>query len=324
MALALLLLVGASIAFASQALDDAARNADDRRPNSPPPPAPTLLTPPEAITREQNVDLAGTLPTGLRADQRYRLRVYVNGDLVRERDLPAEFDFTLKDVPLERGTNEIRAAIVGDGGEGSRSAPISVLRDDVAPVIRIARPDPGSAVYGEFESLRGRTEPGASVRITDEATDELLPTVVQPDGRFETTLSLAMGENRFSLRSEDQAGNAARTRLVVVRRQSRADITLNVNPTELTLADLPARLAVGVVLTDELGEPAEGAEVSFSVSPPNRATMTYVTTSEGGRASWPDLLLADDGRASGTWLVTVHAVLPSGIELREDESISVQ
>lgn len=291
---------------------------------SPPPPAPTLHAPAALVTRSATIDLAGRLPAGLDRQDAYRLRVYVNDRVVRESDRPARADFKLADIPLEQGENAISVALVGAGGEGRRSSPVSITRDDVVPVIHVSRPEPDSTVYGEIESLRGRTEPGASMTIVDEKTDELVPTTVQPDGRFEATLSLALGQNGLLLRSEDPAGNVARARFVVTRATSLATINLTVTPSELALSDLPAELDIDVVLSDELGQPADGADVTFGLSPPNRATTTYRTTSAAGLATWPGLSLANDGSASGTWLVTVLAVLPSGIELREDESVSVR
>ena len=94
------------------------------------------------------------------------LRIFVNGDLVRERGVPAEHQFTLTSVPLDEGENQIAAALVGGaGGEPVVRRPIVVVRDSTATGDpESLRPDPGATVYGATETLRGRTEPGATMR----------------------------------------------------------------------------------------------------------------------------------------------------------------
>src|SRR5688572_20235400 len=97
LAAALVLLVGGAVAFAGQALDDGGQGPPAA--TAPPPPALTLLAPTAAITRGAGTDLVAIRPQGLRADQRYAVRVYVNGAQVRERELPASETFELKDIP---------------------------------------------------------------------------------------------------------------------------------------------------------------------------------------------------------------------------------
>jgi hypothetical protein len=324
-ALGMLLLVGASIAFAaSQALDNRGGSARNDRSNHAQPPAPILLAPSVSVTREQTAEVHGVLPAGLRDDESYLLRLYVNGGVVRERALPTETDFTLAAVPLVQGDNQITASIVGDGGEGAQSGAVSIVRDDLAPVVRLFRPEDGATLYTQSEQLRGKTEAGATLLLTTAANDQEIPTTTFPDGRFEATLTLSMGPNSFVLRSEDAAGNKASTRFTVTRAQSLANIALTVSAAGLSTDDLPTTVQLLATIRDDLGHPAEGAEVTFSLSPPNRATTTYRATATGGVASWANVSVPDDSRSVGTWLVTVLAVLPSGGELRGDASFRVQ
>ncbi len=264
------------------------------------------------------------LPPGLRRAVADRLRVYVNERLARERPVPADEAFRVTDVDLAEGENEIRAALVGDGGEGELSAPISIVRDGTPPAIRISRPESGATVYGATETLRGRTEPGASLEIVEEGAASPIVANVADDGRFEGVLHLHKGENTFVLRSQDPAGNRSSTRFVVSRATSLASINLTLSVEELALADLPATLDVVALVRDELGRASEGTAVTFGLSPPNRGTTTYRAVTAGGAARWPDMIVAGDSRAVGTWLVTVLAVLPSGEELREDATFSVR
>jgi hypothetical protein len=325
----MVLLVGAGIALASGSLDNRGGSGQQPQPTKPPPPALALTPPDPALTREQTVNVAGVLPADLDRALADKLRVYVNGDLQRERSVPDEPNFTISGLPIAEGENEITASLVGDGGEGPVSEPVPVTRDSTPPTIQISRPAAGSTLYEPTEIVRGRTEPGATVEVADERGGRPLTTTVAPDGRFESTVELAMGNNAFVIRSVDPAGNRASTRLEVKRDNSLASITLTVLDhglpiDEIDVADLPKSLDLVADVRDELGNASEGATVTFSLSPPNRTTTTYAATTATGRARWPNLLVDGGNSATGTWLVTVLATMPSGQTLRGDASISVR
>ena len=323
-ALALVLLIGAGIAFASGALDRATGIGDGTaRETLPPPPAPTLIAMDPALTRLAAVDVSGTLPANLRRGTEYQLRIFVNDRLARERGLPNELNFTISDVPLAEGANEITAALVADGSEGEQSAPVTIARDSTPPAIRITTPDEGATVYGPTETLRGRTQAGASLVVAAVRSGEEVTATVAEDGRFEALLPLHMGENVFALHSEDLAGNQASTRLVVTRALSLASISLTVSVTQVAVSDLPSTVDIVAHVRDELGRASDGAQVTFSLSPPNRGTTTYRATTAQGDAGWPGMVVAGDTRAVGTWLVTVLVTLSSGEELRGDATFSV-
>jgi Bacterial Ig domain len=315
----LVLLVGGSIAFASQTLDHG-RGAEVVVATAPPPPPPTLLAPSVEITRADTIDIVALGPMNLRRDQQYVVRLYVNDAQVRDVDLPGQQQFTIHNVPLDEGANSIRASLVGGGGEGQQSAAVTITRDDIAPDIRVLQPS--GKVYTETDTLVGKTESGADIEVTDGAGHDLEASL-QPDGRFSVDLSLTIGDNWLTLRSTDAAGNKSTSRVSIVRAPSAASLDLEVTPTDLFTADLPATVELTVNVLDELGHPVDGADVTFSVSPPDRETTTYHATTTDGRARFSNLTI-DPGDATGAWLVTALAVLPSGIELRGDGSFSLQ
>jgi hypothetical protein len=288
-----------------------------------PPPPPALITASALLVRASTTDLTVTLPSSLERDQAYVVRVYVNDSLVREQAVLADAEFKVRNVPLEQGANEIAAALATTDREGVRSAPVTVTRDDIAPVIRVSRPQENATVYGPLETLRGRTEAGAAFEVVVQGTGEVLSSTVAPDGRFEAPLPLEMGENVFDLHSQDPAGNRASTRLVVTRAVSLASINIDLSEHELTTAQLPTTVRVVAQIRDELGVEVDGADVTFSVSPPNRATTVYRAVSSAGIARWPELVVSGDQRAVGAWLVTVLVSLPSGGEIRGDATITV-
>jgi hypothetical protein len=319
----MLLLVGGAMAFAGGALGPGA-SGPGAAATTTPLPAPALLAPAQTLTRAVRMDVTLTRPTGLAAGTDYLVRLYVNDELARERSLPRQEQFVIPDVPLSEGENAIRATLSRDGEEGAPGAALTIVRDTTAPLIRVTRPEPGSTVYSAAETLRGRTEAGATLTVTRTDTGQELETSVSLDGRFEAALALDLGATALTLYSVDPAGNAASTRLTIERAESLAVVTLTVSADKLKVAELPQRLGATAVIADERGDAVEGAEVTFSLSPPNAPTMTYRTTSIDGRARWPDLEIEGIGSPVGTWLVTVLAVLPSGAELRDDESVVVR
>lgn len=315
----LLLLAGGAVAFASQSLNHGS-GPDTATATAPPPPAPAVLAPASTITRADTVDLEVIAPANLRGDQHYVVRVYVNGDQVSHEDLPTDPQFTLKDVPLSEGDNVLRASLVGAGGEGPLSAPVDVTRDDVPPDITLLAP--ADKVYSDTATLLGKTDPGATIDITDGAGHDLAA-AISSDGRFSADLELTMGNNPFVLKSTDEAGNTAVSRVTIVRAPSSAAIELTVTPTTIYSSQLPLSVDLVATVRDELGRPVDGVSVVFGISPPNAETRTYEVSAVNGHARYSDLQL-DPGDATGPWLVTALAVLPSGVQLRADGSFNLQ
>jgi hypothetical protein len=321
LAIALLVLAGGAIVFAGGGLDGS--GGDNPNSSSAPLAAPQILGPTEALTRESTVDLTMLRPTGLDAGE-YSVLITVNGTAERERPLPDQEQFVIAGIAIAEGENSIRAALVGHAGVGAASPAITVTRDTVAPAIRVTRPEPGTTVYTDAFSMRGRTEAGATLSIVDLATGAEIETSVEADGRFAADLRLNVGNNELLLSSRDPAGNTARTHIVIRRANSLAALTLTVSNDRLRAEDLPQRLVATALIQDERGQPVDGAAVTFSVSPPNATTMTYRTTSVDGQASWAELDIASADDPLGAWLVTVLVELPSGMELRANKSVNVR
>jgi hypothetical protein len=209
-------------------------------------------------------------------------------------------------------------------GLSSVAATPPATPDNQAPHIDVVEPATGQTIYTSSVTLRGRTEAGADMDILDEATGEHLPVEVDPQGRFAATIPLTVGHNWLTLTSHDQANNAGHVRVDLVRTASAAGIELTVDPMRIDPASLPQQVQVNAAITDDQGKPADNVPVTFSVSPPNAATMTYATNSVHGAASWPDLVIGNDSMSGGQWLVTVLADLPSGNELSANASVSVR
>ena len=240
MAAALVLVVGGAVAFASQSLNHSDPGTTKVAP--PPPPPLTLLPPATAVTRAGSVDLTAVAPANLRMDQTYQVRVFVNDQPTGRMDLPSENSgeqFTVANVPLAEGANSIRVTLVGVGGESVPSTPVSVTRDDVAPVITIIQPT--ERVYTETDTLVGTTEAGADIEITD-GSGRAIASSVSGGGRFSANLTLRVGDNDLTLKSTDAAGNQKISHVIIVRASSAATIDLTVGPTDIYAAQLPTTM----------------------------------------------------------------------------------
>jgi hypothetical protein len=286
-------------------------------------PAPQILTPAAVLTRDAAIDLTLIRPSGLGAAKSYTVRITVNGAKALDRPLPEQEQFVITGIELTEGENSIRAALLDTAGIGATSAALIVTRDTTAPVIRVTRPEPGSTVYTATDTLRGRTEPGATISVTD-ASGAAIDATVDADGKFTADLTLAVGANELALSSRDPAGNVASAHITINRADSLATLTLDVSDDTLKATDLPQTLSATADIRDERGQPVDGAQVTFSLSPPNATTLTYRTSSASGQATWPEFNIASADDPHGSWLVTVLVELPSGTELRANKSISVR
>lgn len=138
--------------------------------------------------------------------------VLLSGDTLLDRvPIAPEEEFRLRfHAPAE---GEYTLCIAVEAPDGTRSPCTSFLyRYDTTPppVIRLLEPT-APEVCGETVTLRGETEPGATVRLNGE------PIPVDPTGAFATRWTLQPGENPMILEACDGAGNCTRLEFVLTR-----------------------------------------------------------------------------------------------------------
>jgi len=328
-----LLVVGASVVFASQALSPtgpadgpAGSGGQSSAPTRSPttlPLAPLLLLPPTTLTTEPTTSLNGRFVEQLPRDGSYRLRIYLNGELLRDRRLPRRDEFTIDDVALAEGRNSFTLAVAGPAGESLHSAPIEIELDSTAPQISLLSPSGGQTVYAPATALRGTSEPGATLRVTNQATSQTASLVVADDGSFEIVIDLLNGFNELLLDARDAAGNEAHARLTVERREGAPSVRLRLSRTSLDAAALPTTIWLEAEVSDASGAPIDGAEVVFSLSPPGLPTTTYIATTLGGVARWPSVRISDDAQ-QGQGLATVMVTLLDGETLTASEFFTIE
>jgi hypothetical protein len=333
-----ILVLGASVALAGQALDGPEQPGGSPRGGSNisptggpdvisglgPPAAPVFVTPAESATTATEIDLSGSLPTGLAEGAADRLRVYVNDELVRTRRLPRSTPFTLRDIPLVPGENRISATLSGPGGESARSEAVVIVRDSNEPIIVISAPGPDALLTAAQVTIRGRTEPLATVTVTNLTMPGDSSVEADAGGHFEAIVTLAMGPNEIIVASRDAVGNRGSARLDIVRSESLAGVALTVSNEILLLNRLPAELEVVATVHGELGLPVDDVVVFFSMSVPGQAATTYRATTVDGTAAWPGVRVPRAGTTKGRGRVTAQVTLPNGQQVAETASFSVR
>jgi hypothetical protein len=319
-----LTLLGASIVLAGQVLVRGGIGDASGAPPAGPPPAPALVPIATNPTSADAIEVAGSSPAGLHTDGSYQLRIYVNDVLARQRNLPVSIEWTVRDVPLVEGSNAITAAIFGPGGEGLHSAPVTVVRDSQPPPLHLISPPGDEQTIDAAMTIVAETDPGASVNLANRLTGEEQALTVDPAGHFTASVALELGANAIVLTASDELGNRASIKVTVERVKSRASVSLSADPTTISASDLPTTMDLAAQILDPLGEPADGAQVVFSISPPGQPTATYATTSSAGVARWDDVRLTGAGQETGRGQVTVLVTLADGQQLTNSLSFSVR
>lgn len=129
-----------------------------------------------------------------------RAPVTPKGEFMLRFRAPAEGDYVL--------------CILVEAPDGSRSPCILLTYQyDATPpgILRLLEPTTPE-VFGETVTIRGETEPGATVRLNGERVS------VDPAGGFMVRWRLQPGENPIILEACDEAGNCARLEFVLIRR----------------------------------------------------------------------------------------------------------
>lgn len=80
----------------------------------------------------------------------------------------------------------IEAVAVINGVEGTRSAPITVVRDTSAPALTVTTPTPGAIMDGDSVTVTGKTDKDIDVQVRNETT-----------GTIESGRSTTKGRSQF-------------------------------------------------------------------------------------------------------------------------------
>lgn len=178
-------------------LTDIRKSGEPVEKNDTTPPVPPHLDSLSEATNKLKTEIKGRTEPGV------TVTLFLNG---RQEELLAnkegEFTYTFS---LSKGENSISAlAKDSSGNKSQKSNVIRITFDIEPPEIEISSPENKSEYYGSKQRqvvIEGKTEEGVSVTINDRVV------VVENDGSFAFTTTLSEGENQFTIKAEDKAGN---------------------------------------------------------------------------------------------------------------------
>jgi len=168
-----------------------------------PPPPPTLQIP-TLYTKEQSIQITG------KAEPASTVKIFFNNK--KKEALVDSEGFFSKTILLEKGVNTLYAiAVDQNANQSGESKRLTVIYDNEPPNLQILEPTTTN-FYGLRQknvTIKGKTDPESSVTVNEKFV------VVANDGIFSHLVSLSPGENSFTIKASDQAGNATETVLTL-------------------------------------------------------------------------------------------------------------
>jgi bacillopeptidase F len=289
-----------------------------------PPPAslepgrPTLTAPSDPITAASTITVSGTLPQDLLDKGDATIRILITRDdgsviTAAEIKMPKTAGFDVAQIPLSSGKNVIEAAVVINGVEGTRSAPITVVRDTSAPVLTITAPTPGEIMNGDSVTVTGKTDKDIDVQVRNETTGTIESGRTTKKGAFAIDITLRNGANVLTITATDGAGNQTSKSVEISTSASVGRISIVLNPGTIILSKKPIAFRITSTATDASGAPAANVRVCMFVTPYklSPSAPVCVTSDVNGRAAW-DYVFPDSYVDEGRGLVTVSYELAVG------------
>jgi hypothetical protein len=241
-----------------------------------------------------------------------------------EIKMPKTPGFTITQIPIAAGTNVIVAAVVVNGVEGTHSAPITVIRDTVAPALTVTAPTPGEIMNGDLVTVTGKTDKDIDVQVRNETTSTIVNGRSTAKGLFSIDTMLRNGTNVLTIIATDGAGNQTTASVEISTSASVGRVTIVLNPGTIILSTKPIAFRITATATDSTGTPAANVQVCMYVmadgAPPSSSVC--VTSDVNGRAAW-NYLFPDNFNTEGRGLVTVTYELAVGDPISGTQSFRV-
>lgn len=266
---------------------------------------PSIASPTEPYTNQDQVDLLVTVPSDVAGDPDYRIRVYlalegVPSTPIEDRPL-APTPQTVIPVALTPGINDFSVSLIGPGGESERSADVRYVLDTKEPGIRLASPRDGATINRKAVDLEGRTQGRSTLMARNQTTGDSIVGTADPDGRFALRLPIAMGANRIVIAATDPAGNGNELKLGVTRGSGKLRASLGASSYSISRGSLPEPIRLYVTVDDPDGKPLAGARVTFTLSIPGIKTVTGdAVTDSNGQAEFQTTIPKGADRGAGT------------------------
>lgn len=266
---------------------------------------PSLASPTEPYTNQEQVDLLVTVPSDVAGDPGYVIRVYlalegVPSTPIEDRPL-APTPQTIIPVALTAGINDFSVTLIGPGGESEPSAVVRYVLDTKEPGIRLASPRDGATINRKAVDLEGRTQGRSTLMARNQTTGDSIVGTADADGRFSLRLPIAMGANAIVIAATDPAGNGNELAFRVTRGSGTLRASLGATSYTITRGSLPEPIRLYVTVDDPDGKPLQGANVTFTLSIPGVKTVTGdAVTDSNGTAEFKTTIPTGADPGSGT------------------------
>jgi hypothetical protein len=246
-----------------------------------------------ASTNVASVDLTVRVPQSVVGLQGYSCRLYVTLPsaapvIVTETPVGGTSTLVLSAVALTKGANTFTASVVGPGGEGPSSAPVTVTLDVSKPKVTITAPKNNASVTGGSVTVSGRTQPASTIQVKDDANGATANATADDAGAFSTSIAIAAGPNNLTVTVTDPAGNGNSATVTVVKGTGVLHATLSSSVYQFTAAKLPVTVTFTAKVVGADGKPVAGASALFTVSVPGLPVVvsTPVQTTASGAATF--------------------------------------
>jgi hypothetical protein len=273
--------------------------------------APSIESPSEPYTNQQQVDLIVTVPSRLAGDPDYVVRVY----LALKDQSPAPIDEKplastprmVIPVTLTNGINDFSVTLVGPAGESESSPLARWILDTNPPGIKLTTPKDGAEINRRAVTIQGRTQARSTISIRNQKTNDSITGTAAADGTFSLSVPITTGSNVIRIAITDPAGNDNAINLTVRRGSGRLRASLSSSAYQIYQKDLPLDVRLTVLVDDPDGRPLRGARVTFTLSIPGIPTITGdATTDSNGQASFVTKVPKGATRGSGSAAVLVR------------------
>ncbi len=148
---------------------------------------------------------SATLPISGYASPLSRVEVYIDDEIKSQTATDSEGKFTTEPIPLNLGTNNIKAVTLSDSNKKSLpSKNIKLYFSNEKPALEISEPVDGAEIKGGDKKVRvaGKTDVNNHVAVNGSTV------IVDGEGNFQTVLALNEGDNTITLVSSNSFGNS--------------------------------------------------------------------------------------------------------------------
>lgn len=288
--------------------------------------APVIDPPDQPITNSATVDLTVRVPSAVVGQANYICRVYgtvADGQpaILSEVPIGGTAQLVVSNLTLAKGANEFTASVVGPFGESAKSAPVSVTLDVSKPKITITSPKDGASISKSSVVVKGKTQPGSSVRVSDDANGATETVDADDAGAFSVQIAVAAGPNTLTVTVTDPAGNDNEATLTVVHGAGKLKVSLSASAYTFTAKRLPKNLTLTAVVVGADGRRVAGASALFTVSVPGLQTVVSspLRTDGSGTATFSTSI--PKGATAGAGLATVQITMPTGTLTATDRAV---